>query len=98
MVGIADEMMYLGEGKFWCGGFVIRYSSRRKVDGDVYHVRDTLRGECSYLVGVETELRELERWVNGGIEGKEGRDFKVGQWRDETGKGVKRELRPEMFI
>jgi len=98
MVEIAEEMMYLGEGKFWCGGFIIAYSSRKAVDGDVHFVKDTLRQECASLVGVETELKYLEKWVEGSVEGKEENDFKVGQWRDETGKSVKRELRPEMFI
>jgi hypothetical protein len=98
MIEVAEEMVYLGEGKFWCGGFVVKYSSRRTVDGDVNLVRNTLRGECAFLICVETELRDLERWVQGTVQGREGRDFKTGQWRDETGKGVKRELRPEMFI
>ena len=99
MVEVTDEIVYLGEGKFWCGGFVVKYSSRKAVDGNIHHVRNTLRGECAFLVGVETELKALERWVvQGTVQGREDRDFKVGQWRDESGKSVKRELRPEMFI
>jgi hypothetical protein len=98
MVDIAEEMMDLGEGRFWCGGFVVMYSSRKRVDGDIQFVKETLRQECAFLVGVETDLKVLERWVEGSVQGKEEKTFKVGQWRDESGKGVQRELRPEMFI
>jgi len=96
-VDITDEIMYLGNAKFWCGGIVFQFSSRRAVNGDNAVIKETLREEFAWLVAVEVDLGTLE-----GIVAKAGpvkaREMKVGQWRDETGREVKRELRPEMFI
>lgn len=66
--------------------------------GDIYQVKASLREECAWLVGIEADVGHMGRWMSGTIAEREGSDGKVGQWRDETGRGVKRELRPEMFI
>jgi hypothetical protein len=98
VVEIADEFTYLGDGRFWCGGFIVVFSSRRPVGGDIYIIKTSLREECAWLIGIEADVGQVERWMSGTTIGREGADGKVGQWRDEAGRGVKRELRPEMFI
>jgi len=95
-VAIGDKVMYLGHGKFWCGGLVIQFSSRRAVKGDISAIKKTLREEFAWLVGVEVDLGSLEAIVARG--GPVSGEMKVGRWRDERGRDVKRELRPEMFI
>ena len=103
VVDVNEEVMYLGEGRFWCGGFVVQYSSRRAVEGDFSMIKKTLREDLSWLISVEVDLRTLEGIVarSGPMIGRdEARKemTQVGQYRDERGKEVKRELRPEMLI
>lgn len=81
------------------------FSSRRKVEGDVWGVKRDLREELAWLVGVEGDVGVVERWIEMGREmvtmgggGGRNREVRVGQWRDENGRDVKRELRAEMFI
>lgn len=76
---------------------MVAYSSRRMVNGDVYMVKSSLREECAWLNYVEAEIDTLNRWRELG-DGKENGGGEVGQWRDESGRAVKRELRPEMLI
>jgi hypothetical protein len=76
------------------------YSSRRAVSEDVTRVKATLREELSWLEGVEVDVSVVEKWMKrgkmeGGVRGDGG---VVGHWRDQGGRGMKRELRPEMFI
>jgi hypothetical protein len=99
-VEIDDSFQYLSGGRFWCGGFTVCYSSRRAVSEDVTRVKATLREELSRLEAVEVDVSVVEKWtrrgeMEGGVRGGGG---VVGHWRDEGGRGVKRELRPEMFI
>lgn len=96
-IEIEEGFSHLGNGKFWCGGFTAIFSSRRPVAGDVHMIKASLREECSWLDYIEGDISAIERWISLG-EGKEGKVGKSGQWRDESGKAVKRELRPEMFI
>ena len=96
-IEIDDDFIHLGNGRFWIAGFVVRYNSRRCVQGDVFMIKASLREELAWLEGVEIEIEEVERWIVRG-EGKVGKEIEVGQWRDESGRAVKRELRPEMFI
>jgi len=106
VVEIDDTWEYIGDGRFWCGGFVVQYSSRRRVDGDVWVVKGGLRDELAWLESVEVEVGDLERWCEvgreimsiGGCGGGSNKEVRVGQWRDENGRDVKRELRAEMFI
>jgi hypothetical protein len=105
VVEIDETWEYIGDGRFWCGGFVVQYSSRRRVDGDVWVVKGGLRDELAWLESVEVEVGDLERWCEVGREmmsigagGGSNKEVRVGQWRDENGRDVKRELRPEMFI
>lgn len=98
VVEIGDDFTYLGDGRFWCSGFVVVFSSRRTVTGDLCQVKASLREECAWLIGIEADVGQMERWMSGTIAGQEGSDGKVGQWRDEAGRDLKRELRPEMFI
>jgi hypothetical protein len=98
VVEIADDFTYLGDGRFWCGGFIVVFSSRGTVTEDIYEVKTSLREECAWLIGIEADVGQMERWMSGTVPGWEGSDEKVGQWRDEDGRDVKRELRPEMFI
>jgi hypothetical protein len=98
VVEIADDFTYLGDGRFWCGGFIVVFSSRRTVTGDIDKVKTSLRKECAWLIGIEADVGQMERWMSGTVPVREGSDGKVGQWRDEAGRGIKRELPPEMFI
>ena len=109
-VEVGHAWEYAGQGRFWCPdpGFMCRFSSRRRVEGDVWSVKGSLRDELAWLEGVEVEVGEVERWIEMGREqegvlmmgvgGGSSREVKVGQWRDESGRDVKTELRAEMFI
>ena len=90
----------MGDGRFWCGGFIVGFSSRRQVIGDVHRIKANLREELAWLEYIEGDVELVERWISIVNEGnmEESEMGTVGQWRDESGKGVKRELRPEMFI
>ena len=103
VVEIDEQMEYIGDGRFWCGGFVIQFSSRRIVNGDIWSVKATLRDELAWLESVEVDVGEVERWIEMGREmiygiGNGRKEVRVGQWRDENGKDLKTELRLEMFI
>ena len=97
-VEVDDQFTYIGEGRFRCGGIIVGFSSRRQVQGNVYMIKESLREELAWLEYIEGDIEQVERWVSMGEEKGSGEIGKVGQWRDESEKGVKRELRPEMFI
>ena len=97
-VEVDDEFTYMGDGRFWCGGIIVGFSSRRQVIGDVYKVKESLREELAWLEYIEGDIEQVERWISMGEERVERSEIgKVGKWRDESEKGVKRELRAEMF-
>jgi hypothetical protein len=97
-VEIEDEFSYLGDGRFWCGGFIVVYSSRRVAGDDISMIAATFREECAWLKFIEADVFQVERWIGLSQENGEQREDKVGQWADEDEKAVKRELPPEMFI
>src|SRR5579859_478055 len=97
VVDVDEEFTDLGSARFWCGGFIVTFSSRRPVDGDVEYITRTLRDELAWIVSVECDVEGVERWLARGFSGGGGQK-RLGQWRDERGRGVKRELREEMFI
>ena len=76
------------------------YSSRRTVGADVAGVKATLREELAWLEAIEADVSAVDRWISRGVMegGARGDRGLVGHWRDEGGREVKRELRPEMFI
>jgi hypothetical protein len=99
VVDVAEAFTYIGDGRFWAGGFVVEFSSRRVVSGDVVGVKGNLGEELACIVGVEVELGDVERWLGRMGRGDGGRDFgRVGQFRDESSRGVRRELPREMFV
>jgi hypothetical protein len=99
-ISVTDGFTFIGEGRFWCAGFVIVFSSRRTVRGDVNDIKRSLREELAWIVGVEVPLGEVERWLCLAGKGREGDkdEGRVGQWRDDSLKVVKRELPAEMFV
>jgi len=88
----------MGDGRFWCGGIIVKYSSRHQVMGDVYMIKESLREKLAWLEYIEGDIEQVERWVSTGKMKGNCEIGEVGQWRDESGKGIRRELRPEMFI
>jgi hypothetical protein len=70
------------------------------VSGDVVGVKGNLGEELACIVGVEVELGDVERWLGRMGRGDGGgRDFgRVGQFRDESSRGIRRELPREMFV
>lgn len=76
------------------------YSSRRTVGADVAGVKATLREELAWLEAIEADVSAVDRWISRRVMegGASGDGEVVGHWRDEGGREVKRELRPEMFI
>ena len=76
------------------------YSSRRAVGTDVAGIKATLREELAWLEAIEVDISVVERWIRRGVMegGAAGGGGVVGHWRDEGGRGVKRELRAAMFI
>jgi hypothetical protein len=78
----------------------VQYSSRRAVTKDVAGVKASLREELAWLEGIEVDVQVVERWLRlGALEGRaKGDAGVVGHWRDEGGRGIKRELQPEMFL
>ena len=96
-----SEVTHLREGRFWFGGFVVLFSSRRCVTGDIEQIKRTLREEFAWLVAIEVDLEILDRLMASAGEDvrvENERYRKAGQWRDDSGRDVKRELRLEMFI
>lgn len=68
------------------------------MNDDIHTVKASFNEELATLEYVEGDVNQIERWLALG-DAKEGKDGRIaGQWWDESGRGVKRELRPEMFI
>jgi hypothetical protein len=99
-IEVNGEGMYIGEGKFKLGDFVVRYSSRRPVIGGIEFIRQTLREEFAWLGGVEVEMSLLEemRSENAADVYGEEEDEPVGSGRDDSARDLRRQLRPEMYI
>ena len=63
VVEIEDEFSYLGHGRFWCGGFIVVFSSRRVANGNLRLINATLKEECVWLEYIEADVFQIERWI-----------------------------------
>ena len=88
-VEVDDEFTYMGDGRFWCGGIIVGFSSRRQVTGDVYMIKASLREELAWLEYIEGDIEQVGKWISMGEERQ--RKVRLGKL-DSGGMKVRRVL------